>query len=234
MTRVIAIQETQLQTLKENYDKSKPLNNAAIINETLAVPSIDSSVQASQNPTPASIDMEEQVVNLNTNNNDNSMINESATMDVFGQAPSATIPENNSTPTENPIINNNESFATPFIDPTMPEQPQSNPQNNFNYIELLNSLRNMITEFANSAYSAIDEIQEKHLQKKEETAENQIPSTGADLVTNNPSNATEIPGIPTLNSGTTANMPYQDLDNTIVIPGSAISDAINQGNSLTM
>ena len=41
------------------------------------------------------------------------------------------------------------------------------------YYELLNSLRNMITDFANNAYAAIDRFQEERLQGK---------SSGVDLI----------------------------------------------------
>lgn len=249
MTRVIAVQVEQMNMLKENYNKSipaktVPMNNADLLNGSMNV-AVSNPIST---PTPTPIDMESQVVNLDSSVNQSGVTNADVTNEVFGPqtSPDISMPAFPSSPLlTDPIqTNTNDSINitnevpasnvvdVPYQEPVVSSQNVSNVMSDDSYYELLNSLRNMITDFANNAYAAIDKYQEEKLQGK---------TTGASLITNNESigvpenknevniiNPVSVEPVVSNNSNNIFDSQSTDLDNTVVIPGSVLSNAINE------
>lgn len=242
MSKVIAVQADQMKSFNEIYNKNaQPLvNNANVVSDSLNIPTI--------NQTFTPIDMETQTVNLNPSVEQPSVTNVEVTNEVFGsQAPADfAMPVFPGSPLENMPINESQGVSVaqptfsseinvPYQEPILNSSVPANAINDDSYIELLNSLRNMITEFANNAYAAIDKYQEEKLQGKN-TGADLINSVNNPVVQNNIPIAGDAPNTNVVNSVSqndvnSFNTQSSDLDNTIVIPGSVISNAINEIDS---
>jgi len=187
MARVIAVQEEQLKTLKENYNKnvqsvSLAQNNANVLSESLGMPNISQ-------PTP--IDMEAQSVNLNAfavQPSSVSVVNNEATNEVFGIQNNETMgveTVSNDTISGMNVDNLNNSGLSngnstlPYQEPILNNVPV-NVMSDEAFVNYINSLRNMLSDFMNDMNSKLDKLQEEFLSK-----------TGANLV-----NATEMKSEP--------------------------------------
>ena len=161
MVKVIAMQDAQLKTLNDNYINSvpmaiNPVNTGEITNTDNLVSIVPQ------------VDMESQIVNL-TPQAPQTITNYNATNEVFGEQRDTivnsfvepAIQQNVVQPLNNPNV-------IPNLDNLVEEEKKvsENLISDDAYYELLNSLRNMITDFANNAYSAIDKFQEERLQNK--------------------------------------------------------------------
>lgn len=216
MSKVIAVQEAQLKMLRENYDKNVPVISIS----TNQVVNVDNP----SNSTVPVIDMESEVVNLNATNSLNEQVvtNLDATNEVFGSSSVDLKPSSVEVSNPNPM-----NFEVPYKEPIETNEVPVNVLSDDAYYELLNSLRNMITDFANSAYSAIDKFQEERLQGK---------TTGANLVANSNGNdlkeETIVPNDNVVQSDVGSNIfdnnPVDDLDKTVVLPANFIAANIEE------
>jgi len=214
MAKVIAVQEIQLKMFNDNYKKNCQKENVVNLNESIKE-QIDVPTQNVSTISP--IDMESQVVNLNSQFDTNPNIaNNYVTQEVFGT-------QENTTPSV--VSTENANFAVPYQEPTDIKSIPTSVLSDDSYYELLNSLRNMITDFANNAYAAIDRFQEERLQGK---------SSGVDLINGVSSNKEMILEdkkdevvLDNKVSNLVDDHP-NDLDNTVVLPADFIANNLSE------
>jgi len=214
MSKVIAVQESQLKMFNDNYKKNCQKENVVNLNESIKE-QIDVPTQNVSTISP--IDMESQVVNLNSQFDTNPNIaNNYVTQEVFGT-------QENTTPSV--VSTENANFAVPYQEPTDIKSIPTSVLSDDSYYELLNSLRNMITDFANNAYAAIDRFQEERLQGK---------SSGVDLINGVSSNKEMILEdkkdevvLDNKVSNLVDDHP-NDLDNTVVLPADFIANNLSE------
>lgn len=182
MTRVIAVQEEQLKLLRENYSKNVSVvsvvqNNANILSESLAGPS--------GNITSNPIDMETQTVNLNafTTSPINPVVSNEATNEVFGVPSDVnfSIPSNN---LDQPLSPLNEKVSLqsdnlPYQEPNLGNSAPVNVMSDEAFVNYINSLRNMLSDFINDMNSKLDKLQEEFLSK---TGANLLVSEQGDVI----------------------------------------------------
>lgn len=167
MTRVIAVQEEQLKLLKENYNKKVPnvvQNNANVLSESLG----SASDVISVNP----IDMEAQSVNMNAfaASPINPVVNNEATNEVFGVPADVniSIPLSNFKSPISTTSNDNISLQSenlPYQEPTLTTSAPVNAMSDEAFVNYINSLRNMLSDFMNDMNSKLDKLQEEFLSK---------------------------------------------------------------------
>ena len=225
MAKVIAVQEIQLKMFNDNYKKNCQKENVVNLNESIKE-QIDVPTQNVSTISP--IDMESQVVNLNSQFDTNPNItNNYVTQEVFGTQENSvndsTIIQENTTPSV--VSTENANFAVPYQEPTDIKSIPTSVLSDDLYYELLNSLRNMITDFANNAYAAIDRFQEERLQGK---------SSGVDLINGVSSNKEMILEdkkdevvLDNKVSNLVDDHP-NDLDNTVVLPADFIANNLSE------
>lgn len=175
MTRVIAVQEEQLKTLKENYNKnvssnSLVQNNGDMLSDSLSANSAAVSV--------APIDMETQSVNMNAfaaQPNVAPVISSDVTSEVFGSQTNteiSNVSSNDSVVPEISTIGANDSVPVSAVSNDLPyQEPILNAPAPINvisdeaFVNYINSLRNMLSDFMNDMNSKLDKFQEEFLSK---------------------------------------------------------------------
>jgi len=155
MSRVIAVQEEQLKLLRENYNKNVAnvvQSNANALSESLG----GTSDFVSANP----IDMETQSVNMNAFAVPpiNPVVSSEATNEVFGATVDVNVPTSNF---EQPnVTTSNENL--PYQEPLLNTSAPVNVMSDESFVNYINSLRNMLSDFMNSK---LDKLQEEFLSK---------------------------------------------------------------------
>lgn len=222
MAKVIAVQENQLKMLRQNYDN--------MVAESTSVSNKLENHNNTENsliPPIQQIDMESQVVNLNSQPIIPTITNDFATNEVFGPENLVSDDIKNSENKSELNINNNTSLiSVPYQEPNDVKKSSESNINNDSYFELLNSLRNMITDFANNAYAAIDKFQEERLQCKE-TGANLINNIIDNVVDSSVKEIKETP-LPKPNIFDDNSI---DLDKTVVLPADFIANSISESGN---
>jgi len=158
MSRVIAVQEEQLKLLRENYNKNVAnvvQSNANALSESLG----GTSDFVSANP----IDMETQSVNMNAFAVPpiNPVVSSEATNEVFGATVDVNVPTSNF---EQPnVTTSNENL--PYQEPLLNTSAPVNVMSDESFVNYINSLRNMLSDFMNDMNSKLDKLQEEFLSK---------------------------------------------------------------------
>lgn len=229
MSKVIAVQEAQLKMIRENYDKNIP-GVSVVKEENVVNPSV---------PSAPLIDMESQIVNLNSEyaSSEPTVTNINATTEVFG-VPSSNSIQKTEEPvsTVSPVVqpfSNEASSEVPYKEPLVSDSVPVNVLSDDSYFELLNSLRNMITDFANNAYAAIDKFQEERLQGKVTGANlvGEALSNGINSVNDVKTEESVISPVSNVAAPAVSNIfdnQTVDLDNTVVLPADFIANNISE------
>lgn len=158
MSRVIAVQEEQLKLLRENYNKNVAnvvQSNANALSESLG----GTSDFVSAKP----IDMETQSVNMNAFAVPpiNPVVSSEATNEVFGATVDVNVPTSNF---EQPnVTTSNENL--PYQEPLLNTSAPVNVMSDESFVNYINSLRNMLSDFMNDMNSKLDKLQEEFLSK---------------------------------------------------------------------
>lgn len=189
MTRVIAVQDGQLNMLKDNYVKNVPINaivndpamsnpapifnNADVLSGSLEVPPME---QTPTIPATPQIDMENQSVNLNPFGInpvvEQAPISSVATNEVFGpqlendQSLNGNNKDFDMNLNVTPVntVNNDLPYQEPVMNNTTTNTTGNDEFYN-DYIKDLNALRDKLTASYNDALAEIDKLQEKLNQK---------------------------------------------------------------------
>lgn len=220
MARVIAVQEGQLKTLKDNYINFavKTSNNAEMLSGAL-----NNNVA----PIAPEINMEDQPVNLSSSNTiEEKVIDNDVTNQVFGA-------NNNGFGTSLSPVG---SDSVPYQEPGITTNVSINTLTEEEYVKYINSLRNKLTTFYNDVNAEIDKLQEQLIQK-----------SGASLVDVNKQIEPKYDSAEEKTfSGYTANnnnnvnifdvqpqeVPQQpNLDETMVIPRTDFNNAIEEAQN---
>ena len=139
-------------------------NNANILSESLTGPS--------ENITANPIDMETQTVNLNAfaTSPINPIVSNEATSEVFGVPNDVnfSIPSNS---LEQPVLSSSNANVSlqgdnlPYQEPTLGNPTPVNVMSDEAFVNYINSLRNMLSDFMNDMNSKLDKLQEEFLSK---------------------------------------------------------------------
>lgn len=171
MARVIAVQEEQLKTLKENYNKNIPSSSLAQNNGNVLSDSLSTSgVTVSVSP----IDMETQSVNMNAFVAP--VISSDVTSEVFGSQTNgemsnvssrndSVVPEISTIEVNDTVPVSAESSVLPYQEPVLNNSLPVNVMSDEAFVNYINSLRNMLSDFMNDMNSKLDKFQEEFLSK---------------------------------------------------------------------
>jgi len=166
MTRVIAVQEEQLNLLKENYSKNVSITNIAPNNANILSESLGGT---NENVSTNQLDMETQSVNLNAFSTQpiNPVVSNETTNEVFGVPVGATS-SNNFEPSFLSTSSENDGLKSedlPYQEPSLGTSAPVNVMSDEAFVNYINSLRNMLSDFMNDMNSKLDKLQEEFLAK---------------------------------------------------------------------
>lgn len=180
MSRVIAVQEGQLDMLRNNYKVNVPINTVSISNADVLNSGLTSETVPQMPATP--IDMESQTVNLNAFPTQNILdsnvptpqpvVDMVTTNEVFGTPVSAASLVDNQKVSESASLVSNLPNDLPYNEPVFNSVPTNEVNDNTKdaFVERINQLRNSVSDFSNNINSMLDQMQEEYLSQNAKLA----------------------------------------------------------------